>query len=199
MNNDSAVGFCRATFSFGFIGRAVCAVAVLNSACTSDCRGQPSADVRVEAGAKLEREARDGSSAIADREEESSPEVVVIPSQSDEQLSSIVSLIARPERYDGRPVRVVGYLVSELEGDALYLERDDAAHGITKNAIALNLYEDDGGRITRFGPYSQFGWHEYAIVEGVFRAPSPNGNGLFSGAIGHVSRIDAWHAAARDR
>ena len=38
---------------------------------------------------------------------------------------SLVELIARPELYDGRRVRVIGFVNFEFEGDAIFLSSED--------------------------------------------------------------------------
>jgi hypothetical protein len=38
---------------------------------------------------------------------------------------SLIQLIANPESYDGKKVRIIGFLRLEFEGDALYLHQVD--------------------------------------------------------------------------
>ncbi len=37
--------------------------------------------------------------------------------------TSLIRLIATPEKYDGKTIQVIGYLHLEFEGDAIYLIR----------------------------------------------------------------------------
>lgn len=114
---------------------------------------------------------------------------------------SIVNLIATPERYDGKVVRVDGVVILEFEGNAIYMTKADAENHISKNSIWLDL------------DYSKFGIPEkepsdpeqlkqavskakrlknmsgkYALIEGVFDKNSRGHLGLCSGSI-KVTRI----------
>jgi hypothetical protein len=51
---------------------------------------------------------------------------------------SLIQLIGNPDKYDGKSVRVIGFLRLEFEGDALYLHQEDFEHALTKNAIWVN-------------------------------------------------------------
>jgi hypothetical protein len=52
---------------------------------------------------------------------------------------SLVSLIANPQRYDGKRVRTYGFAVFKFEEQALYLSEADAAHVMTLNATWIDL------------------------------------------------------------
>jgi len=54
---------------------------------------------------------------------------------------SLINLIATPEQYDGKLVRVTGVAKVEFENSGLYLSRDDYKNAITKNAVCLTLDE----------------------------------------------------------
>ena len=47
----------------------------------------------------------------------------------------MVQLLATPEKFDGKLVRVFGFLRLEFEGDALYFHREDDVQGLTRNGI----------------------------------------------------------------
>jgi hypothetical protein len=63
---------------------------------------------------------------------------------------SLIQLIANPERYNGKPVRLIGFLRLEFEGDALYLHREDYERGLPNG-----IWVDEG--IFRVGHLDQFG------------------------------------------
>lgn len=95
----------------------------------------------------------------------------------------MLELISVPERFKDRWVRVMGLVVIEFEGNAIYLHAEDFEHSITRNALWLDL---------RDAHWAQPGGPGYAIVEGQFQ---PNVHGhldLFSGAISHVQRLIPW-------
>lgn len=52
---------------------------------------------------------------------------------------SMVQLIANPEKFDGKLIRIIGFLRLEFEGDALYLHREDYENGIMGDAIWVDV------------------------------------------------------------
>ena len=90
---------------------------------------------------------------------------------------SLVSLLVRPEDYHGKRVQVMGFAHYEFESDGLYLHRDDAAHGITRNGLWLE-------RVVNWDSLSD----HYVVVEGTFDAQHKGHFGMWSGAIVKVTR-----------
>lgn len=104
--------------------------------------------------------------------------------------ASLIQLIANPEKYDGKFVRVIGYLLLELEGNALYLHREDYEAQLVKNAIGVDPNSDmekDRGKFDR----------KYVLLEGIFDARNLSHMGLFSGELRKISRADVWRPAQR--
>ena len=52
---------------------------------------------------------------------------------------SAIQLISTPEKYDGKVIRVIGYLNLEFEGTALYCYKSDFENRIYKNSIWLEI------------------------------------------------------------
>ncbi|QEL15524.1 hypothetical protein [Limnoglobus roseus] len=104
----------------------------------------------------------------------------------DEPLDvSLVRLIADPERFRGRLVRVIGYLVFEFEGNALYLHGDDALFSISANALAVEATQDMRERRTSLGGY--------ALLEAAFDPDVTGHRGVFSsGGLVRVRRCQSW-------
>ena len=77
-----------------------------------------------------------------------------------------------------------GYVVLKFEGNAVYLNREDAAHGQYRNAVWLDVAPDsDNGRaIPETGAY--------ATVEGTFDASELGHMGLFAGGLAKIRRLD---------
>jgi hypothetical protein len=98
---------------------------------------------------------------------------------------SLVQLIANPDQYDGKLVRVFGYLNLEFEGDALYLHEEDFRRGLTRNGIWVSLVAAKVKQTTRPN-------RRYVLVEGVFNAKDNGHMGLFAGSIGAIQRLDDW-------
>ncbi len=111
------------------------------------------------------------------------PHPVFDPSYQD---VSLIQLIANPEAWDGKKVRLTGFLRLEFEGDAVYLHREDYEYSIMRNALWINLPRDmvpnQRGAVNM----------HYVLCEAVFDAGRHGHMGLFSGALSQVSRIQLW-------
>jgi len=95
----------------------------------------------------------------------------------------MLELISVPERFKDRWVRVMGFVVIEFEGNAIYLHAEDFEHSMTRNALWIDV------RDAQLAHYKSPG---YAIVEGQFQANVHGHLELFSGAISHVQRLIPW-------
>jgi uncharacterized membrane protein YcgQ (UPF0703/DUF1980 family) len=96
---------------------------------------------------------------------------------------SIISLIANPEKYYGKRVSVTGYMITEFEGTAIYLSREDFDNRIYKNSIFLLI-----GKGSDYQYYNK----EYVTLDGTFI--QGNGHmGLFSGMLNDVGYILKKH------
>jgi hypothetical protein len=107
---------------------------------------------------------------------------------------SLVRLIADPERFRGRLVRVIGYLEFQFEGDALYLHGDDALFSISANALSVDATRDMHERRASLGGY--------ALLEAVFDPDATGHRGVFSsGGLVRVRRCQSWppECLRRDR
>lgn len=101
------------------------------------------------------------------------------------QSVSIIRLIAAPERYDGKLVRVVGYLNMAFEGDSIYFHEEDFRRSLVENALWVEPAEGMRKELTKLS-------RRYVLIEGVFDASDTGHMGLFSGTIKKITRADAW-------
>ncbi len=99
---------------------------------------------------------------------------------------SIIKLISNPEKFDGKYVRLIGFVRVAFEGDAIYLHEDDYKYGLTKNGLWLNLIKDTYEKQSR-----KFD-RKYVLVEGTFSAKDRGHMGLYSGAIENIKRFQVW-------
>lgn len=99
---------------------------------------------------------------------------------------SLIQLIAQPERFDGKPVRFIGSLRIEFEGNAIYLHREDFDHAISNNGVWVDIPTD----MTKH-QRDEVNMH-YVICAGVFRADNRGHMDMFSGAITNVRRLEFW-------
>ena len=52
---------------------------------------------------------------------------------------SLIRLIANPREYDGRYIRVYGYLHMEFERDALFIHREDCEQWLEPNSVDIGI------------------------------------------------------------
>jgi hypothetical protein len=102
---------------------------------------------------------------------------------------SLLELITRPEIYDGRRVRVIGWVNLAPEDTALYLSQADWENGLTRSAVWVN--PPPNFKID-LGPTGTQPNRRYVIVEGTFMARRRGHLDRYSGALEAVTRLDQW-------
>jgi hypothetical protein len=102
---------------------------------------------------------------------------------------SLIQLIANSDKYDGKLVRVIGYLRLEFEGNALYLHQEDYEHSLIKNGIWVNTTPEIMKNQAKLN-------NTYVLLEGTFDAKRFGHMGLFSGEIRDIRRADLWGVRA---
>jgi hypothetical protein len=111
---------------------------------------------------------------------------VVIPSKADQPPDvSMVQLIANPEKFDGKHIRVIGFLRIEFEGNALYFHREDYEIGLLKNAIWVDVTPEMQKQSSKFNM-------QYVLLEGIFSGSEKGHMDAFSGSIKHINRAMPW-------
>jgi hypothetical protein len=110
---------------------------------------------------------------------------------------SLIELIARPELYDGKRVRVIGFVNFEFEGNGLYISREDWEQDIFRNGVWI---EPPSGFQSDSAAAARHPNQRYVLVEATFRA-GPGGHfGMWSGTLERVTRLDPWgHDSAKAR
>jgi hypothetical protein len=107
--------------------------------------------------------------------------------QSVERVS-LISLIANPDKYDGKRVRAIGAFRLEFEGNAFCLHKEDLVQRIYENCVWVEPDLKVLG--TDYKTLSQLNG-EYVLFEGTFHKDDHGHRGLFSGAITGI-----WRAAS---
>ena len=97
---------------------------------------------------------------------------------------SIIALIASPEKYEGKLVRVIGFVHLRFEANAVYFHDEDFQRAIAKNALWLDIPNGT--------PDPVFSTGQYAIVEGVFTARKQGHMNDYSGELSNVTRLQPW-------
>ena len=98
---------------------------------------------------------------------------------------SLVQLIANSKDYDGKFVRVIGFVSLEFEGNGIYLHEEDYKHGISKNGLWIDATVDISKRKVEFD-------QKYVLLEGTFNAKETGHMGLWSGSIQQIKRFQVW-------
>ena len=97
---------------------------------------------------------------------------------------SLIQLISSPDKFDGKLVRVEGFLRLEFEGEALYLHQEDDEQMLTKNAIWIDASPDMMKKRDSVNK-------KYVLLEGTFDAKNHGHMALFSGSLHAITRADA--------
>jgi hypothetical protein len=96
---------------------------------------------------------------------------------------SIINLIATPKKYNGKLVRVMGYLNMKYENDAIYLHKEDYDLKLYKNSVGVEIL-----RQVRDEEYYKKCNNKYVFVEGTFNMNRAN-EGTFNSSIVNITRI----------
>lgn len=104
------------------------------------------------------------------------------------QPVSLIQLIASPDRFDGRLVRVQGFGVIQYEAMGVFHSAEDADYGNTKDGIWLELDTEQVGR------YRHASGREI-IVEGIFSEGMKGHLSAWSGALTKVRRLEVLSPA----
>ncbi len=101
------------------------------------------------------------------------------------QPLSLIRLIANPGNFDGRRVRLAGYLgyngIDTSVG--LYVSETDGRNFMMSESIDLHLDEATAKKLVR----------RYVILNATFHAPKGNGSEFLNGFLDHISKIKAWN------
>jgi hypothetical protein len=109
------------------------------------------------------------------------------------QSVSLIQLIANPTEYNGKFVRVEGYLHLKFEDSALYFSKDHADRLDGRNALWISFAKNEELELQPKEPEGiKFFDCEWVLLEGIFIFESEHGHGhfgMFSGEIKDVTRI----------
>jgi hypothetical protein len=104
---------------------------------------------------------------------------------------SLIQLIANPDKYQGKPVQVFGFMRLEHEGTAIYLHREDYENSLYKNGLWLTNVDTAEHRRKH-----DLKW---VLLEGTFDGKDHGHFGLWSGAIKDIKRVQVWGSSAKKR
>jgi hypothetical protein len=99
---------------------------------------------------------------------------------------SLINLIATPDKFHGRRIRIIGYLHLEFEGNAIYLDQESFSNAVDANAIWVDL--PGWATNSKTQPLND----KYVLIEGRFDSKDRGHMGLFGGSIGQIDRLELW-------
>ncbi len=98
---------------------------------------------------------------------------------------SLIQLIANPDKYDGKPVAVIGFLRLEHEADLLYLGKDDYENVILPNTLWVDATEEMGKDRNELEM-------KYVRIEGIFKAGHEQRNMVSVGGLTGIKECKLW-------
>ncbi len=107
------------------------------------------------------------------------------PDVVDEDVS-LIQLIANPQAYDGKTVRIIGFLHLEFEGNVIYLHNEDFRYGLSKNGLWIQIPRD----MTK--EQMKAVNDQYVICTARFVAKMHGHMGMNSGEVANVTRLEVW-------
>lgn len=100
---------------------------------------------------------------------------------------SLIQLIANPEEYHGKFIRVIGVGNLEFEGNAVYVNKDDYKYNVFKNGVWIEFGENS----LKYEDAVKYNG-KYVIIEGIFNSEEKGHFGMWSGTIEKINRYDLW-------
>jgi hypothetical protein len=97
---------------------------------------------------------------------------------------TVGQLIARPEVYDGKRVRTIGFLHLEFEGNGLFESAEEAEHDFFAG-IWVEVPDSFANRTTLVND-------RYVILEGVYHGGRDGHMGASKGRLDSLVRLDRW-------
>lgn len=96
--------------------------------------------------------------------------------------TSIINIIANPQKHNGKLVQVKGFIHVEVENSAIYITEEDYNYGITKNSIWLEISRDE---INKFDKNDK-----YVVIEGFFDMKNEGNEGNYSGSLTNITKLN---------
>lgn len=107
----------------------------------------------------------------------------VVPVRAGQPINvTLVQLIATPEKFDGKLIRVIGFLEIEFEGNVLYLHREDYENAILGDGICVEVTPE-------MTQNSKSLSKNYVLIEGVFSARERCHLDMWSGSLKNIRRV----------
>ena len=107
------------------------------------------------------------------------------------QPASIIELIAHPENFDGKKIRVFGYLHLMFEDSSLYLSKEQADYGTIRSSIWVTFGKDTKFTVLKKNVRNPIEYLNcrYVFIIGTFNSHSRGHMGAYSGTIENIEDI----------
>jgi hypothetical protein len=102
----------------------------------------------------------------------------------------LIKLIANPDKWNGKRVRVMGYLHLEFEGNGIYVSKADFDNDVVKNGLWVTLDENQKEQAKDAND-------GYVLIEARFDGNNYGHMGLWSGALWDVTRVMSYKNTSR--
>jgi|SRR5208283_3950483 len=99
--------------------------------------------------------------------------------------ATLVQLIANPDKFDGKLIRVIGFLRLEFEGNVLYLHREDYENAILGDGIWVDVTPAIMKQSATLNM-------NYVLLEGVFSSGERGHRGMWRGTIKQIRYAQLW-------
>ena len=96
---------------------------------------------------------------------------------------SLIRLIADPGSYDGKRVRLAGFMHLDFEANGLYVHKEDKDRHLYKNGLWVSV-----GKIVESAECQD----AYVLIEGTFHARDRGHMSLWSGSVSDITRCVRW-------
>jgi hypothetical protein len=103
---------------------------------------------------------------------------------------SMVSLLANPQMYAGKNVRVEGFLKYQFEDTALYFGQDQADGLMLKSSLGISIPANAKPPANISGEMASAFNGRYVFVEGKFKASDQKYIESYAGSISNIVRIE---------
>jgi hypothetical protein len=111
---------------------------------------------------------------------------LVAPIKAEEPVDvTLVQLIANPQNFDGKLIRVIGFLRLEFEGNVLYLHREDYENAIVGDGIWVEVTPEMKKQSKALNMH-------YVLLQGIFSSDERGHMGMWSGTIKKIRRAELW-------
>ena len=100
---------------------------------------------------------------------------------------SLINIIANPDQFNNKHIRVIGVSRIEFENNAIYISRESYDNYLSKNGLWIEFGENyPKENIQAFKKYNG----QYVVVEGIYDMKNKGHMDAFSGAIKRITRFE---------